>query len=238
MSTPPTISAFGTTPIKAVVFDLDGTLLDTAPDFIVVVNKLRQQEGLPAMDAERIRNTVSHGARALITLAFDLEEGEEGFEPLRQRLLDLYLDHLAVESALFDGIPQLLDYIRAQNIAWGIATNKPERFTTPLLKALEIEADCVICPDHVTHAKPHPESMHLAAQLLNCKTTEIIYVGDHARDIECGRQANCPTIAAAYGYIDENDDVEQWQATHRVDNAHQLLPIVKGYLELNTETST
>lgn len=221
-------------PIKAVVFDLDGTLLDTAPDFVVVVNQLREQEDLAPMDETLIRNTVSNGARALITLAFELDEGDEGFEPLRQRLLDLYLQHLGTDSVPFDGINELLDFLRQQDLAWGIATNKPERYTTPLLKALEINADCVICPDHVSQSKPHPESMHLAAKLLDCHTHEIIYVGDHARDIDCGRDAGCPTIAAAYGYIDHPDHAKQWNATHTVDHASDIIDIVKSYLGNST----
>ncbi len=217
--------------IKAVVFDLDGTLLDTAPDFVVVVNALRREEGLPPMDRQLIRKTVSNGARALVTLAFELDEGDDGFESLRERLLELYIEHLAVESAPFDGINELLDFIREQQLSWGIATNKPERYTTPLLKALEINADCVICPDHVQQSKPHPESMHLAAQLLQCQPQEIIYVGDHQRDIECGRDAGCPTIAAAYGYIDHPEQAQQWRATHTVGHASEIIPIVKSYLQ-------
>lgn len=220
-----------THPIKAVVFDLDGTLLDTAPDFIVVVNQLREQENLPPLDETPIRNTVSHGARALITLAFELDEGDPGFEALRQRLLDLYLQQLGTDSVPFDGINELLDFLRHHDLCWGIATNKPERYTTPLLKALDINADCVICPDHVSQSKPHPESMHLAAELLNCQTQEIIYVGDHARDIDCGRDAGCPTIAAAYGYIEHPDHAKQWNATHTVGHAGDIIDIVKTYLD-------
>lgn len=219
------------TSIKAVVFDLDGTLLDTAPDFVVVVNKLRQQEGLAALDETIIRNCVSNGARALITLAFGLDEGDTGFEALRQRLLDLYLEQLGEDSAPFDGISELLVFLRQQQLSWGIATNKPERYTTPLLKALNIDADCVICPDHVSNSKPHPESMHLAASLLGCNPEEIIYVGDHARDIDCGRDAGCPTIAAAYGYIDHPEQAKQWNATHTVEHAEQIIPIVQSYID-------
>ena len=219
------------TSIRAVVFDLDGTLLDTAPDFVVVVNKLRQQEGLAPLNETVIRNCVSNGARALITLAFGLNESDAGFETLRQRLLDLYLEHLGEDSAPFDGIGELLIFLRQQQLSWGIATNKPECYTTPLLKALNINADCVICPDHVANSKPHPESMHLAASLLCCNAEEIIYVGDHARDIECGRDAGCPTIAAAYGYIDHPDQAKQWNATHTVDHAREIIPIVQSYID-------
>jgi 2-phosphoglycolate phosphatase len=216
--------------IKAVVFDLDGTLVDTAPDFIYVLNKLRAEKELPPLSAQPIRNTVSEGARALVTLGFGLEEGHPQFEPLRLRLLEIYTHHLAVHSALFDGMAEVLDFLQQQQLAWGIATNKPEIYTIPLLAALGLTPDCVICPDHVQQRKPHPESIYLAAELLHCQPEQILYVGDHARDIECGRQAGCPTIAAAYGYINNPADVDQWQATHRVEHAAEMIDIIRGYL--------
>jgi phosphoglycolate phosphatase len=216
--------------VKAVVFDLDGTLLDTAPDFEVVLNRLRAEESLPPLDSLAIRNTVSNGARALVTLAFGLDEGDEGFEALRQRLLDLYLEHLAVASAPFPGIDSLLTFLRDNNLSWGIATNKPELYTTPLVNALGLTPDCVICPDHVQNRKPDPESMHLAARLLDCHVEDIIYVGDHQRDIDCGRNAGCVTIATRYGYINDVAEVASWQATHIVDHASDIIPLVKQYL--------
>lgn len=216
--------------LQAVVFDLDGTLLDTAPDFVYALNKLRSEESLPPLGETLIRNTVSDGARALITLGFDLAEGEENFEPLRQRFLALYLSHLAVKSTLFPGIVELVQCLRDNNIPWGIATNKPALYTNGLLTALGVNADCVICPDHVSQPKPHPESLYLAASLLKCDRENMIYVGDHVRDIECGRQANCVTIAAAYGYIKDTDDIDLWQATHRVEHASEIQQIVINYL--------
>lgn len=216
--------------VKAVVFDLDGTLVDTAPDFVYVLNTLRAEHDLPPLDAQSIRNTVSEGARALVTLGFGVEEGQARFEPLRLRLLELYTSHLAVHSTLFAGMAEVLLFLQQQRLAWGIATNKPEIYATPLLAALGLTPDCVICPDHVQHRKPHPESMYLAAELLHCQPHEILYVGDHARDIECGNRAGCPTIAAAYGYINNPDDIESWQATHRVEHAADMIDIIRSYL--------
>ena len=216
--------------IKAVVFDLDGTLLDTAPDFVFVLNRLRGEEGLPDLDETRIRNTVSDGARALITLGFDLREGEPDFERLRLRLLELYIRHLAVKSALFPGMAELLLQLQNEHLGWGIATNKPERFTLPLLAALNLAPGCTICPDHVAEPKPHPESLQRAAGQLGCEPGQIIYVGDHLRDIECGRQAGCITVAAAYGYIKDGDNVDTWQADHRVDDVAGIWSIVRQYL--------
>ncbi len=216
--------------IKAVVFDLDGTLVDTAPDFIVVLNQLLAEEGCAPLPDQRIRDTVSNGARALISLGFDLDEQDPEFERLRLRLLDLYSGHLAVFSKTFAGIDELLSTLKQHNLLWGIATNKPEIYTTPLLQGLGLTPDCVICPDHVAERKPHPESLHLAAQQLGITPENIIYVGDHIRDIECGRRAGSVTIAAYYGYIDEGDDPAQWQATYNVNSATEIWPIVKKHI--------
>jgi len=216
--------------IKAVLFDLDGTLLDTAPDFEVVLNRLREEQGLSPIAAQRVRETVSNGARALITLGFGLDEGDDGFEPLRQRLLELYTNHLAVKTRPFPGIDQLLAFIGEHDLAWGIATNKPELYTTPIVEQLQLNPDCVICPDHVTQRKPHPESMHLAAQQLGCSTDDIVYVGDHKRDIECGKRADCITIAVRYGYIDADDSADSWGATHTVDHASEISRLLLQYL--------
>lgn len=218
--------------IKAVVFDLDGTLIDTAPDFVVVLNKLLLENNREPLPATPIRNTVSHGARALVTLGFGLEEGDTGYEDLRLRLLELYSQHLADTSKPFDGITELLDWFSARDIAWGIATNKPEVYARPLIKALQLEPsnDCIICPDNVSERKPHPESLYLAGQLLNCAPQEIIYVGDHERDIACGRNAGSPTIACAYGYIENADKINNWQADHIVNHAGELQAIITEYL--------
>jgi len=218
--------------IKAVVFDLDGTLVDTAPDFVVSLKHLLKEEGVQAPSDKSIRNTVSNGASALVTLGFDLNEGDADFERLRQRLLTLYTRHLADSSTTFEGIDGLLGWLTEKGIAWGVATNKPALYAEPLMKALQLSPsnDCIICPDHVSERKPHPESLHLAATLLNCQTEEIIYVGDHKRDIECGQRANSPTIAAGYGYIENIDEALSWQADHTVSHANELQTIIEKML--------
>jgi phosphoglycolate phosphatase len=216
--------------VKAVLFDLDGTLLDTAPDFEVVLNQLRQEEGLPPIAADKVRQTVSNGARALVELGFDIKEGEPGFEDLRLRLLALYEQHLAVATQPFPGIDELLTYCQENNIAWGIATNKPAQYAIPLIEALGMKPDCLICPDHVQERKPHPESMELGATIIGCKTTDIVYVGDHIRDIQCGNRADCTTIAVRYGYIDEGDNIESWQADYIVDHASDIAPLIEQLL--------
>ncbi|WP_286843017.1 HAD-IA family hydrolase [Idiomarina sp. UBA4206] len=219
-------------PIRAVMFDLDGTLLDTAPDFVVVVNQLLSEQARPALAAEIIRAGVSNGSKALIKLAFSLDESHEQFEPLRQRLLELYLAHIAVHTVLFPGIDKLLGKLADHNIAWGIATNKPATYTLPLMAALNIQPAplSVICPDHVARSKPDPESLFLAGTQLGCLPEEIIYIGDHKRDIDCGKGAGSITIAAAYGYVDAGDDPANWNADYCVNHADEIWPIIERHL--------
>lgn len=219
-------------PIRAVMFDLDGTLLDTAPDFVVVVNQLLSEQARPTLAADIIRAGVSNGSKALIKLAFSLDESHEQFEPLRQRLLELYLAHIAVHTVLFPGIKELLGKLAANNIAWGIATNKPATYTLPLMAALNIQPAplSVICPDHVARSKPDPESLFLAGTQLGCSPEEIIYIGDHKRDIDCGKGAGSITIAAAYGYVDAGDDPANWNADYCVNHADEIWPIIERHL--------
>lgn len=225
--------------IRAVIFDLDGTLLDTAPDFVVVVNQLRAEFQLPPLAAELIRNSVSNGARALVMLAFDIDDQAPEYETLRQRLLELYLNHLAVHTVFFPGIEALLHTLAQHQIAWGIATNKPARYTHPLLAALNIHPApiSVICPDDVAERKPHPESLWLASQQVGCEPHEIIFVGDHKRDIDCGKNAGAITIAAAYGYLDADDDIHQWRADYCVNHASEIWPII-AQLHTNNHRTT
>lgn len=217
--------------IRAVMFDLDGTLLDTAPDFVAVVNQLLLENKRAELSHDTIRACVSNGSKALVMMAFAIEEAHETFQPLRERLLELYTKHIAVFTKPFPGIQELLDKLAQNNIAWGIATNKPAAYTIPLMEALNMQPapGIVICPDHVQQSKPHPESLLMAANYFDCEPDEIIYVGDHLRDIECGRRANSITIAAAYGYVG-NEDVCSWKADYRVDHADDIWPIVEKYL--------
>ncbi|WP_347330223.1 HAD-IA family hydrolase [Marinimicrobium locisalis] len=219
--------------IRAVLFDLDGTLLDTAPDFVVVVNRLLAEYDRPPLPAETIRRSVSNGARALVCLAFNIDPEHTDFEPLRVRLLEIYSEHLAVHTALFPGLQEVLDQLNEWSIPWGIATNKPAAFTIPLMEQLDLKpaCECIICPDHVAERKPHPESLLLAAKNLGCEPEHIVYVGDHRRDIECGQQAGSVTIAAAYGYIEDDDDVDSWGADYRVEHGSEILGILRGLVE-------
>lgn len=218
--------------IRAVMFDLDGTLLDTAPDFSAVVNKLLIENNRSVLPDDTIRACVSNGARALVMMAFGIDESHPEFSRLRLRLLELYTNHIAVYTKPFEGIQALLNHLADNNIAWGIATNKPSIYTTPLMAQLNMQPApiSIICPDNVSASKPDPESLFLASSHIGCTPEEIIYIGDHARDIECGKRAGCITIAAAYGYIDNLNEIDQWQADYRVEHASEIWPIVKKFL--------
>lgn len=216
--------------LDAVLFDLDGTLLDTAPDFFVVVNQLCEQHQYPTLSYESIRNTVSHGARALITLATQLEPQQAGFEEHRQELLNRYAKHLAVKTCLFDGLEPLLNWLETKQIHWGIVTNKPRLYSEAILAQLKLEQRCatLVCPDDVKQTKPDPESLLLACQQINATANNCIYIGDHRRDIEAGQRAGMKTISAGYGYIDANDPATNWGADHHVEQAQELLSLIQN----------
>jgi phosphoglycolate phosphatase len=214
---------------SAVLFDLDGTLIDTAPDFIRCLNELRQSHSLEALPAAFVRQSVSDGARAMIRIGFGLEQHEAGYEELRARFLDLYEVGVAVETTLFDGIDDILLSLEARRIPWGIVTNKPVRFAAPLIRALNLQDRCstLICPDHVTRTKPDPEALFLACQQNRADPESAIYVGDHQRDIEAGRNAGMTTVAVRYGYIEKPEAVDLWQADLIADTVSDLAKLLQ-----------
>jgi phosphoglycolate phosphatase len=219
----------------AVLFDLDGTLVDTSADFVAVLNNMRNKDGLSPLPEADIRNTVSDGARALITLAYALNEGDKHFEEKRQQLLNEYEAELGLQAKLFQGFDDLLKQLESNNIAWGIVTNKPSRFTNPLLERLNIKPSngVAICPDHVTHTKPHAEPLLLAASKLILTAEQCIYAGDHLRDIEAGKNANMKTIACAYGYIKPVENIHDWQADFIVNTVNELQQLLQQQLQLS-----
>lgn len=200
--------------LKAVLFDLDGTLLDTAPDFANVLNQLLAEHGREMVPFDAVRQTVSHGARALVELGFDIGPDDSLFDDLLQQLLQQYENRISEYTTLFPGMEKLLVFLEQRDIPWGIVTNKPWRYTEALLRELQLASRCAatICPDHVEQPKPHPEPLLLACSQIGCDAIEAIYVGDHRRDIEAGRNAEMQTIAAAYGYINADDPADDWDA--------------------------
>ena len=215
--------------IGAVLFDLDGTLLDTAPDMIVCLNQLRAEEGQPAIAYDVARTQVSHGSKGLVQLAFPQLEGEP-FEVLRNRFLDLYNARLAVDTRLFDGCEQLLTALESRGMRWGIVTNKPGFLATPLLATLglDVRAGCVVAGDTLPQRKPHPAPLLHAAAQLNTAPQQCLYVGDAQRDVQSARSAGMPVLVAAYGYLGPEDDTHSWGPDGHIQSPLELLSWLDG----------
>ncbi|WP_407363144.1 N-acetylmuramic acid 6-phosphate phosphatase MupP [Pseudomonas luteola] len=210
--------------IKAVLFDMDGTLLDTAPDFIAVIQSMRTDRGLPAVDEKTVRDVVSGGARAMVASAFEVDPLSDEFDPLRLDFLDRYQDHCAIHSHLFEGMEELLADLERARLTWGVVTNKPVRYAEPIMQALGLakRSAVLVCPDHVTHSKPDPEPVLLACKQINIEPQAVIFVGDDRRDIESGRAAGTKTAAVRYGYIHPEDNPAHWGADLVVDHPLEL----------------
>jgi phosphoglycolate phosphatase len=208
----------------AVLFDLDGTLLDTAPDMAAALNALRRLEGLEPLPFHALRPHVSHGAARLIRIGFDCESGER-FEALRSRFLDLYRADLAVGTRPFEGIDGILRELERQGIAWGVVTNKPGWLTDPLMSALGLHerAGCIVSGDTLPERKPHPMPLLHAAKLLDTDPGDCIYVGDAERDIQAGRAAGMKTLVAGFGYLSGDDDPSSWLADAILTRPSDLL---------------
>jgi 2-phosphoglycolate phosphatase len=211
--------------IKAVLFDLDGTLADTAPDLVGAVNRLLAEHQLPQQDDAVMRPLASHGARALVCRGFSLPADHPDIEALCQRFLALYLQYTAERSTLFSGIDALLQEITARGLLWGIITNKHQRFTERLIPALPFPSApaVIVSGDTVGVAKPDPRPMLHACQLIGIAASHCMYVGDAQRDIEAGRNVGMRTVLANWGYIGADDQPQNWGADIRIDTPLDLL---------------
>ncbi|EIK51727.1 phosphoglycolate phosphatase [Stutzerimonas stutzeri TS44] len=214
--------------LRAVLFDMDGTLLDTAPDFIAVAQAMRLARGLTPVPDQQIRDVVSGGARAMVLSAFDVDPMSDEFETLRLEFLERYQAHCAVFSRLYDGMEQLLQDIEQAKLIWGVVTNKPLRFAEPIMQQLGLasRSAVLICPDHVSRSKPDPEPMLLACSKLQLDPSTVLFVGDDLRDIESGRAAGSKTAAVRYGYIHPDDNPGLWGADVVVDNPLELRSVL------------
>jgi 2-phosphoglycolate phosphatase len=210
--------------LRAVLFDMDGTLLDSAPDFIAVAQAMRAARDLPPIAEQLIRQQISGGARAMVASAFAITPEADGFEALRQEFLDRYQQHCAVFTRPFDGIEQLLTDIEQAKLIWGVVTNKPLRYAEPIMQQLGLaqRSAILICPEHVTRSKPDPEPMLLACARLGLEPASVLFVGDDLRDIESGRAAGTRTAAVRYGYIHHDDNPNHWGADAVVDHPAEL----------------
>jgi 2-phosphoglycolate phosphatase len=209
---------------SALLLDLDGTLLDTAPDMGGALNRLRAENGLDALPASIMRPVVSHGSARLVSLGFPTASGDE-YERLRLRFLDIYALNLADHTSLFPGAETLLSEIERLGLPWGIVTNKPGWLTDPLLQALDLDrrAACVVSGDTLPERKPHPLPLLHAAHAINVPPRRCVYAGDAERDIQAGRAAGMTTVVAGYGYISTEDDPLSWGPSGVVTEPLQLL---------------
>lgn len=210
--------------IQAVLFDLDGTLADTAPDLGAALNYVLQQQGQAPLPAQTIRPAASHGAKGLLELG-GYTPGQAEFSQLRQLLLQHYERNLHQQTSLFDGVPELLSQLDQKNIPWGIVTNKPGYLTQALLPHLAFPSppQCVVSGDTCAQAKPHPAPMQHAATLLGVEPEYCLYVGDAERDIEAGKGVGMTSLVAAYGYLGPNDAPHTWGADGYINHPLQLL---------------
>ncbi len=211
---------------RIVLFDLDGTFADTAPDLAHALNQTLQLHGEPTLSLEQIRPAVSHGGIALIKLGFQIEPDDAGFESKRQDLLRFYIQDICRHTTLFPGMEQLLEQLDKLQIPWGIVTNKPEWLTNPLMEQLQMveRAACIVSGDTTANPKPHPEPiLYACEQAGGHNPSECIYVGDARRDIEAGNSAGTTTLVAMFGYIDDADNPDDWGADGAIEHPAQIL---------------
>jgi phosphoglycolate phosphatase len=215
--------------IGAVLFDLDGALVDTAPDLAAALNAVLEQHGNKPINYSSIRSIISNGASGLIVLGFGKNLSESEQAELKSALISHYQQHIAHQSTLFEGLATALLHLENLDIPWGIVTNKPEYLTLALLDklALREKAACIVCGDQVSSPKPHPESIYLACKKLNVAPKNAIYIGDAQRDIRAGRMAGLKTIACAYGYIPADENISDWQADMIVESSQELLKFIQ-----------
>lgn len=222
--------------LEAVLFDLDGTLADTAPDLGAAANFLLQAQGRPQKPLAELRPYTSHGVRGLLQAAFGITPEDPDYEQLSHRFLEYYAENLCVATSLFPGIADLLDALEANGIAWGIVTNKRQRYTDPLVRLLDLSprTPCVVSGDTTPEAKPSARPILYACKLLGCNPEKSLYIGDDLRDILAGRAAGCTTVAVSYGYLGHNGPITSWGADMIVDHPDQLAGYIHARLQAHS----
>lgn len=214
--------------VQLVLFDLDGTLADTAPDLGLALNMQREKHGMAALPQTVIRPYASHGTPGLLNIGFGLSPEDDAFASMRAEYLALYDQVFCSQPTLFTGMAPLLDALEARSLKWGVVTNKPRRFTLPLMQALGLaqRATCIVSGDDCERPKPYPDTLLLAAQQGKVNAQDCIYVGDAERDIIAARAAAIPSVVALYGYLGEADKPEQWGAQHTINTPLELLGLL------------
>jgi 2-phosphoglycolate phosphatase len=221
---------------QAILFDLDGTLADTAPDLAAALNLMQSERGIAISDYESLRPFASSGARGLLGAGFNMTPEHSDYEAMRIEFLNNYESAIATHSLLFTHITDLLEELNQLNLPWGIVTNKAARFTNPLIPLLNLQhAACIISGDTTAHAKPHPEPLFEAARRINVSPQYCWYIGDDLRDIEAGKAAGMNTLAAAWGYCGVVEPT-QWKADVILDAPLELLALIHAQRLLGSST--
>lgn len=217
--------------IEAVLFDLDGTFADTAPDLGAALNHVRSLHKLPPLPLEITRLQASHGSAGLIKLGFGVKPESRRFPALREAFLAFHAANLCVNTTLFPGMKELVDTVEQHGLPWGIVTNKPHRFTIPLMNALGYaeRAACMVSGDTCAKAKPHPDPLLYAAKIIGVPPENCLYLGDDKRDMDAGNAAGMKTLIALFGYIDPKADLGSWHAAGRIDSPLELLAHINSY---------
>lgn len=219
-----------TGPLGAVLFDLDGTLVDSAPDLAGACNEMRIERGLAPLPYEQLRRMVGSGARGMVGVSFGLVPDSPGYAELRDEFLDRYEARMTRETKVFDAMVPVLAWLEREGLPWGIVTNKATRFAAPLVASLGLatRAATLVCGDTVAHAKPHPAPLLEAARRLGLARERCAYVGDDRRDVDAGRAAGMLTVVAAWGYLGEGDAPEAWGADHLIERPDELPGLIGG----------
>lgn len=211
--------------VRTVLFDLDGTLVDTAPDLGFTLNELRRRRGMAPLPESAYRPQASHGSQGLIRLGFGVGQDHPDFPGLRDEFLEVYSAHLTRDSPVFPGMGDVLSTLEAKGLSWGVVTNKPTRYTEPLLAHLGLtpRAACVVCGDTLAQSKPHPAPMLHACRLVGSEPGQCLYVGDAERDVAAANAAGMPALVALYGYLGEDDRPQTWGALGQIATPAGLL---------------
>ena len=219
-------------PFDAFVFDLDGTLVDTASELVAAYQRLCVEYGTGEQPYETVRKLISHGSGRLVTEATGIDQSDSRWEAYRQQYLDWYEEILGSSAVPYPGTVDMVAEIAKADLAWGIVTNKFRRFAEPLMKCLDYEPApaSLVTPCDVSKAKPHPEPILLCCRELGVSPERTVYVGDHLRDIEAGNAAGCTTVAVKYGYIEDHDDPTNWGADVCLDTPSDLSTWIRSHL--------
>jgi len=214
--------------VRAVLFDLDGTLIDSAPDLAGAGNDMRAARGLPLLPLAHFRPMVGAGARGMVGRALQAKPGDAGFEALRDEFLQRYEARMTRETHVFETMQPVLTALQRHAMPWGIVTNKITRYSEPLVRALGLAetSAALVCGDTTPYAKPHPAPLLEAAKRLGVAPADCVYVGDDLRDVQAGRAAGMATVAAAWGYLGEGEAIEAWGADHVIESPTQLLQLL------------